>query len=211
MKNAKAKWLLNRQRQHRAGHGFSMLELLVAMAVIFIVSAIAVIELGPVLQNYRSDAAMREVLDQLRQAREYSIARRQYVQVTFPVVGGQYEVVTTQRNDLKPGAGAAVVLSAISIERPLQFLLAGMPDTPDNFGNTSAIDFGGSAGGQPTLGMLFQSDGELVDGGTFLPVNGSVFLAAPGQPASTARAITVMGSTGRVRGWKSSGAGWTQF
>lgn len=209
MKNAKAKWL-NGQRQLSAGHGFSMLELLTAMFVMFVVSAIAIIQLGPVLQNYRSDAAMREVLDQLRQAREYSIARRQYVQVTFPIVGGQSQVVITQRNDLKPGAGAAVVLSTVPIESRLQFLLDGMPDTPDNFGNASAIDFGGVAGG-PTLGMLFQSDGELVDGGTYLPVNGSVFLAAPGQSPSTARAITVMGSTGRVRGWKSSGAAWTQF
>ncbi|HET6216328.1 MAG TPA: prepilin-type N-terminal cleavage/methylation domain-containing protein [Acidobacteriaceae bacterium] len=209
MKDGEAKWP-NGQRQRRAGHGFSMVELLVAIFVIFIVSAIAIIQLGPVLQNYRSDAAMREVLDQLRQAREYSIARRQYVQVTFPVVGGQYQVVTTQRNDLKPGAGAAVVLSTVPIERPVQFLLAGMPDTPDNFGNAAAIEFGGNAGGPP-LGMLFQSDGELVDGGTYLPVNGSVFLAAPGQPPSTARAITVLGSTGRVRAWKSSGSGWVQF
>jgi prepilin-type N-terminal cleavage/methylation domain-containing protein len=208
MKNAEARWLNGRRRG--AGHGFSMVELLVAMLVIVIVSAIAIIQLGPVLQNYRSDAAMREVVDQLRQAREYSIARRQYVQVTFPVVGGQYQVVITQRNDLKPGAGAAVVLSTVPIEKPVQFLLAGMPDTPDNFGNTSAIEFGGSVGGPP-LGMLFQSDGELVDGGTYLPVNGSVFLAAPGQPPSTARAITVLGSTGRVRAWKSSGSGWNQF
>lgn len=209
MKKAEAR-RTNGQRRRGAERGFSTVELLTAVLVIFIVSAIAILQIGPVLQSLRSDTAMRQVLDQLRQAREYSIARRQYIQVTFPVVAGQYEIVITQRNDLKPGAGAPVVLSTVPIQKPLQFLLAGMPDTPDNFGNTSAIEFGGVNGGPP-LGMLFQSDGELVDGGTYLPVNGSIFLAAPGQPSSTARAITVMGSTGRVRGWKSSGAGWTQF
>jgi hypothetical protein len=209
MKNAEATRITGRRRRG-ARHGFSTVELLTAVLVIFIVSAIAILQIGPVLQSLRSDTAMRQVLDQMRQAREYSIARRQYVQVTFPVVAGQCQIVITQRNDLKPGAGAAVVLSTVPIQSPLQFLLAGLPDTPDNFGNTSAIEFGGVAGGPP-VGMLFQSDGELVDGGTYLPVNGSVFLAAPGQPSSAARAITVMGSTGRVRGWKSSGGGWTQF
>jgi hypothetical protein len=58
--------------------------------------------------------------------------------------------------------------------------------------------------------MLFQSDGELVDGATFQPINGTVFLGLTAQTA-TARAITVLGGTGRVRGWKISGNTWMQF
>lgn len=46
------------------------------------------------LQSTHSDAAMREALDQLRQAREYSITHSQYVQASIVVVG----VSTTQRN-----------------------------------------------------------------------------------------------------------------
>jgi hypothetical protein len=59
--------------------------------------------------------------------------------------------------------------------------------------------------------MMFQSDGEFLDGATALPINGTVFLGIPGQQ-STARAVTVLGTTGRVRGWKSNGAvAWYQF
>ena len=58
--------------------------------------------------------------------------------------------------------------------------------------------------------MLFQSDGELVDGATFQPINGTVFLGFPGKNTS-ARAITVLGGTGRVRGWKGTGANWFRF
>jgi hypothetical protein len=59
--------------------------------------------------------------------------------------------------------------------------------------------------------MVFQSDGEFLDGTTFLPINGTIFLGFPGQQ-STARAVTVLGTTGRVRGWKSNGnTTWYQF
>jgi hypothetical protein len=100
------------------------------------------------LQDARFDAAMRQIVDQLRQAREYAITNRRYVQVTFPtvVVGGrnQYEVVLLQRNDLTAGAGAInPTLSTISIQYPAQYLVfAGTPDTPDAFGNAAAVEFG---------------------------------------------------------------------
>jgi hypothetical protein len=86
----------------------------------------------------------------------------------------------------------------------------GMPDTPDAYGNANPIEFESVANG-PVGGMVFQSDGEFLDGATFLPINGTVFLGITGQQ-STARAVTVLGTTGRVRGWKSTGAtAWYQF
>jgi hypothetical protein len=58
--------------------------------------------------------------------------------------------------------------------------------------------------------MLFQSDGELVDGATFQPINGTVFIGFPNQ-ATASRAVTVLGATGRVRGWKLAKTQWVQF
>lgn len=207
----------------RSGQGgFSLLELIVVCAVMTVVLAIALIELPSTLQNARSDAALREVMEQIRQAREYSIAYRRYIQVSFATVGSQAQVQIIQRNDLTTGAAAAnPVLSTVPIQYPMQFTLftgAGAPpDTPDAFGNANAIEFGGANGG-PAGGMLFQSDGELVNGGTVVagntgsgtPINGSVFLGVVGQ-SSTARAVTVMGTTGRVHGWKWNGTSWIQF
>ena len=199
----------NRQR------GFTMVELSVVVMIILIISAMAMIAYLPTLQDARFDAAMRQVVDQLRQAREYAITNRRYVQITFPtvVVAGknQYEVVLVQRNDLTAGAGAInPVLSTIFLQFPAQYLvIAGTPDTPDAFGNAAAVEFEGLNGG-PVGGMLFQSDGELVDGTTFQPINGTVFLGYPGKNTS-ARAITILGGTGRARGWKGTGSTWTRF
>ena len=211
---------LNAQYQERCANGqrgFSMIEVCVVIALILIISAMAIFALQPALQDAKFDSAMRQVLDQLRQAREYSIANRRYVQVTFPtvVVGGttQYQVVMTERNAPPygpAGAGADKVLSTVPIQSPAQFLVnAAAADTPDNFGNGGAIEFGGQIPG-PVGGTLFQSDGELIDGITFQPINGTVFLGIPGK-ATASRAITVLGSTGRVRAWKFNGTRWFQF
>jgi prepilin-type N-terminal cleavage/methylation domain-containing protein len=203
---------LNRER------GFTMIELGVVIAIILIISAMAIFALQPSLQDAKYDNAMREVIDQLRQAREYAIANRRYVQVTFPIVviagqPTQYQVVTTQKNVAPYGpvdAGADIVLSTVPIQVPAQyFLFPGAPDTPDGFGNASPIEFEGLNGG-PVLGMMFQSDGELVDGGTFLPINGTVFIGFP-NAATASRAVTVLGGTGRIRGWKYTGTAWFQF
>jgi prepilin-type N-terminal cleavage/methylation domain-containing protein len=203
----------HKERCINGQRGFSMIELCTVILIILIISATAIFALQPALQDARFDSAMRQVLDQLRQAREYSIANRRYVQITFPTVGAQYQIVMTERNAPPygpAGAGADVVLSTVPIQAPAQFLVnAAAVDTPDNFGNASAIEFEGQNPG-PVGGMLFQSDGELIDGLTFQPINGTVFLGVANQPLA-ARAITVLGSTGRVRGWKFNGVAWFQF
>jgi prepilin-type N-terminal cleavage/methylation domain-containing protein len=194
-------------------HGFSMIELMVALMIILIVSAIAITSLKPNLQQARVDAAMREVISTFRQAREFAIANRRYVQITFPA---NNQIQVTQMNTLTPGAGGAnTVLTTVTLAPPLIFNLDGMPVTPDDVppngcATLAPIVFECIANG-PVGGMLFQSDGELLDGATFLPINGTVFMGMPAQQ-STARAVTILGTTGRVRGWKSNGAtAWYQF
>jgi prepilin-type N-terminal cleavage/methylation domain-containing protein len=196
------------RRGGNQNRGFSMIELMVAVMIILIVSAIAITSLRPNLQQARVDAAMRQVVDTFRQAREFAIANRRYVQVSFPA---NNQVQMTQMNTLTPGAGGInPVLTTLTLAPPLVFNLNGMPDTPDAYGNAGPIVFEGIVNG-PVGGMMFQSDGEFLDGATFLPINGSVFMGYPGQQ-STARAVTVLGTTGRVRGWKSNGnVTWYQF
>jgi type II secretory pathway pseudopilin PulG len=192
-----------------------MVELSVAIGIILIIFGTAIAAFQPAIQAAKYDAGMRQVLDQLRQAREYSLANRRYVQVTFPTVatanGPQYQVVTTELNTLTAGGGAVnPVLSTTPIQFPEQFYVyPGYVDTPDGYGNSGAIVFGGTIGG-PAAGMIFQSDGELVSAATLQPINGTVFLGVPGNPLSV-RAITVLGSTGRVRGWKAADSRWFSF
>lgn len=113
MKQLEAILECNQQRANRQ-RGFSMVELCVVIGLIMVISAMAIFAYLPALQDANFDSAMRQMIDQLRQAREYSIANRRYVQVTFPtvVVAGvtQYQVVMTEMDSLTAG-GEQLILS----------------------------------------------------------------------------------------------------
>jgi hypothetical protein len=55
---------------------------------------------------------------------------------------------------------------------------------------------------------MFTTDGTLIDSNGS-PVNGTVFLSIANVPKS-ARAVTVLGATGRVRGYRWTGLAWTR-
>jgi hypothetical protein len=96
---------------------------------------------------------------------------------------------------------ATTVLSTMLFENNAQFsLVPGIPDTPDAFGNSSAVYFGAATQ------IRFGTDGTLIDqSGNVL--NGTVFVSIPNQ-ARSFRAVTVLGATGRVRAYRWDGANW---
>jgi hypothetical protein len=99
----------------------------------------------------------------------------------------------------------------LPIENGVQLLsFAGEPDTPDGFiGGSPAPPSGlyfGSNAGAPSSGMAFQSDGTFTDGNGN-PINLSVLIGEAGIPSS-ARAVTVLGNTGRVFAYHGTGTTW---
>ncbi|MFY9527955.1 MAG: prepilin-type N-terminal cleavage/methylation domain-containing protein [Candidatus Acidiferrales bacterium] len=188
--------------------GFSLIELMVVIAIIFVVAAMAMISMQPNVQQMRANAAMDQVLEELRTAREYAIANRRWVQVQFNVPQPN-QVTVTVKNSLTAGAGPDVVLGTVPLQQTVVFFVfAGQPDTPDGYGNGNAILFAGVPNGPPA-GMYFDSTGAFTNAGTGLPITGTVFLGNPAFP-STARAVTVLGGTGRIRAWKGTLTGWFQ-
>ena len=176
----------------RDSRGFSLIELMIVVAMVGIMAGMAVISFGGMRQGLRGDGAMRVVMGQLNLARELAVARRRFVSVDF--VG---------TNVLRTTVGDEV--SEVTLESGAQYLLlAGQGDTPDAFGRISATTFGNAT----MTGVTFNGEGSLVvsqaDGTV---INGTVFLAIPNEPLSS-RAVTVLGTTGRVRGYKHDGAAW---
>jgi prepilin-type N-terminal cleavage/methylation domain-containing protein len=86
---------------------------------------------------------------------------------------------------------------SISQRRQMQVIFT----APDAFG----LKAGGIAFGAATS-FLFNSDGTLIDQNGN-PLNGTVFMAIP-SVARSFRAVTVMGGTGRIRGYKWDGLRW---
>jgi hypothetical protein len=176
--------------------GYSAIEMMATAAIMSVVGGMAVAQLHVSQPVMKGDGAMRVVIGQLNTARELSITQRRRMQLTFTAPS----TLQISRVDV-PGPGTTV-LSAIPLEGGVQFgIIAGVPDTPEAFGMNGAVDFGAAAS------MHFNTDGTLIDGNTGAPINGTIFLAVPNTPRSF-RAVTIMGSTGRIRGYRWNGSNW---
>lgn len=179
-------------RPVRSIDGYSLIEMMMVVMFVGLLAAMATFQIGNARQGMLGDGAMRLVMGQLNGAREQAIAHRRQVQVEFLGVNR----LRLTRIEVPNGT---TVLIDVPFESGVQFgLLPNTADTPDAFGNGTAINF------VPTA--KFNTDGALIDS-SGSPVNGTVFLLIPGAPLSY-RAVTVLGSTGRVRGYRWTGAQW---
>jgi prepilin-type N-terminal cleavage/methylation domain-containing protein len=198
-------------RRRSVQAGFSLTEMLIVVAVSLIVAAMAITQLQPALQDFQAGAAEDTVKSALRQAREYAVTQRRTVAVSFKNDGfGDAEVVLNLYN-VANGVQSLnnTPYLTVPINRRVQFTREGtLPDTPDKFGNCAALCFNGAGYAAGTI-IEFQSDGTFTDG-TGTPINGSIYMGMPNIPA-TARAITILGSTGRIKSWTgASGTVWAQ-
>jgi hypothetical protein len=181
-----------------------MIEILVVVAIAMVIAGIAIIQSRPALMQIRASTAKDLVQGTLRRARETAISDRRSIKVEFLVnppanPAGSYVRLTR----LGGGVGPDIVIAMTPIPGSVIYTtFAGEPDTPDAFGNAGPIYFGGVNNG-PAAGMLYQSDGTFA-AATGIPINGTVFMGIPNQP-TTARAITILGTTGRVRSYHISG------
>ena len=174
--------------------GFTLIDLLVAIALIGILAGMTVVSVQRTLIDVRGDNAMTQVAHVLRQARDTAIAQRRPIDILF-VPPNRIQVV---RNEMPDGQ---TTLADFNVDSGAIFDLdASLPDTPDDFGNDAPVDFGDA------VTIQFRSDGVLVDE-TGLPLNGTVFLMRPGELTS-ARAVTVTGGSGRAQGYRWMGSHW---
>jgi Tfp pilus assembly protein FimT len=171
---------------HQAG--FNMIELVLAVFIACTMMGFAVLNLTGIQPGMRADAAMNLTVAQLRHGREYAVAQRRSVEIQFL----EDNKIRLLRADMPAGN---TILSTVTLENSIEFRqFGGIPDSPDHFGNNLPVDFGGAAR------MIFLTDGSLVDA-QGNPLNGSIFLGLADHPES-ARAVTVLGATGRVRGYR---------
>ena len=190
---------------------------MISVGVILIIGGMVIAKMQPTLQEMRANGATAQVLGAFRTAREYSVTYRRYVQVSFPGYPGTNpnQIQITALNHLTQNAGADRIITTLTLTGTVIFQkFTGVPDTPDAFGNTTAVNFEGVDGG-PTAGMMFQPDGTFVDT-TGNYVNGTAFFGISNY-LTTPRAVTVLGATGRVKSYHgvaaqgSTSGGWTQM
>jgi Tfp pilus assembly protein FimT len=178
--------------------GFSLSEIVVTLGVLMIGGGIAIMNISGALRGAHVETAYQNTLNQMRYARQVAIDKRTVCRVDFAAPG---TITVTQAF----ADGTPVQSETLTLPADVQYtIVAGMPTppaaTPDNIGNgTLAIDFDRvKAGGGTTI--FFQPDGSALDA-FGLPNDGVIYVARPNELVS-ARAITLLGTTGRIRGWR---------
>jgi len=92
-----------------------------------------------------------------------------------------------------------------------------LPDTPMGLGNTQAVSLSQPSGAGAWT-VMFTTSGALVGTSSTMsldvvgnsnPMNASIFIGIPSIPSS-ARAVTVLGATGRVRSYTWDSTKWAE-
>jgi hypothetical protein len=168
------------------------------VGVLMVGGGIAVMNIAGALRGAHVETAYQNTLDQLRFARQVAIDKRTVCRVDFAAPG---TISVTQAF----ADGTPVTTETITLPPDVQYtIVTGMPTppaaTPDNLGNGNvAIDFDRVAGGSGTT-IFFQPDGSALDAAG-RPNDGVIYVARPNE-LNSARAITLLGTTGRIRGWR---------
>jgi hypothetical protein len=205
--------------------GFSIIELVTVCVIAMTVMAMAMVQMQPMWQQFQANSGFDQLKTTLRQARELAISQRRtiVVQLLTPAAGTPclpssrvmnciaLTQVTVVAGTPPTQVQAPLPFLVIPIENDVQFIsFTGEPDTPDAFiGAPPTAPNGiytGAAAGVPNSGIQFQSDGTLTNGNGN-PINLTLFLGVANM-SSTARAITVLGNTGRVSPYRGTGVAW---
>jgi prepilin-type N-terminal cleavage/methylation domain-containing protein len=206
--------MLAMRKIHRGEQGFSLMESVIVIGIILIMLALAVAQSFGSMESYRANAAMDTIVAQLRVARQLAISQRRNVTLSFNIASSPQTI--TYQVVANPGDTVVPTPVTVPISTQVNFTgIAGEPDTPMAFGTcagTYGVCIAGVSGGPPI--MEFTSLGQFTDATLVNTLNGTIFMAIPSQIAS-ARAVTIMGSTGRVRsytyvGGSTTSTAWTE-
>jgi len=200
--------------------GVSLMELLIVVALIGIVSAIALPQMIAQRRLTRSIGITREIMGQMRYARQLAMSERRAVTFSYNDLTKLITIIDHNNLRTAPNSGKAVLS------------LAGYPNTAgstvvstfrlDQGGLDSAEMTYGIPSGLPTgalrdgvsmttlsanrLNVTFQRDGSVINAtGTASdrnPQDQALFIYNSETPKATASAVSVLGSSGRVKIWR---------
>lgn len=199
--------------------GFSLIELVAVVAVASILTAVAIPNMISQRRLIRSVGVTREVSAQLRYTRQLAMSQRRaftfnyddsvkVIKIIGPIPVGALALVPA--TGYPNNAGSRVISTVALTEGGLSAseIIYGIPSAADLPSGAPVIPTGALYDGisktpltSNKLNITFQPDGSVIDSTGSL-VNRAMFLFNKKAAQATASAISVMGSSGRVKVWR---------
>jgi type II secretory pathway pseudopilin PulG len=193
------------KRDCRSTAGFSLVEMMLVVGLAGLMTGMAVIQIGSSRPFTIGNGGMRVILGLMNQARQISIQQRRYVRVVF-TTPNLMQIIREDTTTTGACGVTCTTLSSAVLEGNMQFAIVPVADTPDGFGFNAAAFNGSPVAFGTVTSVKFAPNGTLVNQDGAL-TNGTVFLAVPSTVLSS-RAVTVLGATGRIRGYRWDGKQW---
>ncbi len=177
--------------------GFSLMEILMVAALVAVVGGISMMIIGPALEARNVEMAVRTVSTQMSRARQFSVDARRRTRVTFTTPG----TITVDEQAPVSQGGAWTQISTVVLPGDMELEIDGSISTgPPNVGTLPAFATSPVANFSGASEIFFMPDGSAVTSAGILS-NGVVYVAQPSK-VETTRAVTLFGSTGRLKRWK---------
>jgi len=180
------------------------MEILMVAGLVAIVGAFSMMFIGPALEARNVEMAVRTVSTQMQRARQFSVDARRRTRVTFTTP----DTITVDQQAPVSQGGAWTQVSTVELPGDMELEIdaatvgiTGPPSPSGTYTTSQVADFSGASQ------IFFLPNGSAVTSAGIL-TNGVVYVAQPSK-VETTRAVTLFGSTGKIKRYKYiTGTGW---
>jgi type II secretory pathway pseudopilin PulG len=210
-------------RSNQGTSGFSMVELLTVLAIVFIMVGLSLPYLLSYRKLYRSEDQALKVMDLMREASQLGLNRRRTIRLEIDLTENAVHII--DENNADPDT----LLKSIPLDGVNEVRIDAAPTgvtrpVPPDYANAvfAADTLGHFRDGVQTIGNMvwtarFRSDGSVVNTAGN-PVSATIYSWPPQSPGAAnaraleeVRAITMFGGSGAVRYWKHNGTAFVAY